>query len=337
MSHLLLLQSDVQLGVVPTQIKFAGGLAPDASGRLPREADGRIMVVAEMDRVCGQSPVRPTCTQVTYFAGTDAGDIAEMFGGLRALGLEVHMIMMVAGANPMEPSDEDAVVAQLVGGLAIAKEHHITHVSSTSVEEWMRGDRRRDGADFDAAVAQTVKVHARAVREAGLEGSSIVNWHLEFLRPGEFKTFTDIGRVWQFVQGVNKELGKTFFKILADAAHCGDSGLSIPENQVLIKKVAAAGELGIFHASAKTTRGCLSTDDGWIAALLGTAASTGELRHVFVEVFHHEDEGLAPLRALDPGHGIDTRDGRTYTQVVIDGLVDVARRLNNLKARGILK
>jgi len=336
MAHRLLLHPAVQLGVVPTHIKFAGGLAPDENGRLPREADGRIMIVAEMDRICSQSPVRPTCTQVTYFAGTDAGDIAEMFAGLRALDLEPHMIMMVGGANPMEPADEDAVAAQLLGGLAIAKQHDIRHVSSTSVEEWMKGGQRRDGADFDAAVAQTAKLHARVVREAGLEGTAIKNWHLEFLRPGEFKTFTDIGRVWQFVQAVNKELGQTFFKILADAAHCGDSGLSIPENQELIKKIAAAGELGIFHASAKTTRGCLSTDDGWIAALLSTAAASGELRHAFVEVFHHEDDGLAPLRQLDPGHGIDTRDGRTYTEVVIDGLVDVAHRLNNLKARGFL-
>jgi|688.fasta_scaffold1153151_1 hypothetical protein len=39
---------------------------------------------------------------------------------------------------------------------------------------------------------------------------------------------------------------------------------------------------------------------------------------------------------FNPGHGIDTTDGRTYTQVIVDGLVDVGHRLNNLKARGIL-
>ena len=37
------------------------------------------------------------------------------------------------------------------------------------------------------------------------------------------------------------------------------------------------------------------------------------------EAFDHADEALAPLRALDPGHGVDTRDGRDYTQVVADG------------------
>ena len=40
---------------------------------------------------------------------------------------------------------------------------------------------------------------------------------------------------------------------------------------------------------------------------------------------------------LEPGHGVDTRDGRTYTEVMADGLGDIARRLNNLKARGFLK
>ncbi|MDP4638630.1 MAG: hypothetical protein NWS30_02025 [Verrucomicrobiales bacterium] len=95
--------------------------------------------------------------------------------------------------------------------------------------------------------------------------------------------------------------------------------------------------MGMFHASSKTTRGCLSTDDGWIGALLAAAAKTGKLEYVFVELFHHEDPALEGLRQLDPGHGIDTRDGRTYSEAVIDGVVSVARRLNNLVARGMLK
>lgn len=338
MTQPIVLKPAVQLGIVPTHIKFVGGLAPDADGRLPRNADGRLTVAAEMADICERSRVRLTCVQTAYFAGTVLADMEELLGEFRRLGLEPHMVMMVGGANPMEPADEDAVVAQLVGGLKLAKEHGIAHVSSTSIEEWMKeGETRRDGAAFEAAIAQNVKVHLRAYREAGLEGSCVESWHIEFLRPGEFKTFTDAGRGWAFVSAANRALGRKFFKLLFDAAHCGDSGLSIPENEVLAKEMAAAGELGIFHASAKTTRGCLSTDDGWIGALLQAAAATGELKHVFVEAFHHEDPALAGLRALDPGHGVDTRDGRDYTEVVLDGLADVARRLNNLAARGILK
>ena len=79
---------------------------------------------------------------------------------------------------------------------------------------------------------------------------------------------------------------------MIDAAHCGDSDLSIAENEKVIKDLSKTDALGIFHASAKTTRGCLSTDDGWIGALLAAYAPTGKLKHVFVELFHHQDPAL---------------------------------------------
>ena len=39
---------------------------------------------------------------------------------------------------------------------------------------------------------------------------------------------------------------------------------------------------------------------------------------------------------LVAGHGVDTTMGRTYIEVVVDGLVDTVRRLNNLKNRGVI-
>jgi hypothetical protein len=328
----------IHLGVVPTHLRFVGGLVPDDSGRYPRDAAGDIRVVAGMRELCAISPVKFTCVQVSFFPGTATAEIDELVAGLKALGLEVDFILMVGGVNPMNPADEDAVVAQLVPTLKAAIAHGARHVSSTSIEEWMStNESRRDGAQLEAAIAQNVKVHLRAYHAAGLAGSCIENWHIEFLRPGEFKTFTNLERGWAFVSAANKALGKKFFKLLVDAAHCGDSGLTIVDNAALIARIAAAGELGIFHASAKTTRGCLSTDDGWVGALLTAMAATGELHHVFVELFDHADPALEMLRALDPGHGIDTRDGRNYHQVVADGLADIARRLNNLAARGIIK
>jgi hypothetical protein len=329
--------SAVQLGIVPTHIKFAGGLAPGPDGKFPREADGRLTVVAEVSRVCESSPVPLHGVQISYFAGSDPSDLAEMVEAFGNMGLEPQFILMVGGANPMNPSDEDRVVSQLKEGLRAAVNHGVRQVASTSIEEWMSPTGTKlEGAEFEAAIDQNVKVHLRAYEEAGLAGSVVESWHMEFLRPGEFKTFTNLGRVFQFTQAANAALGRTFFKILVDAAHCGDSGHSIPENEAWIAQIAAAGQLGSFHASVKTTRGCISTDDGWVSALLTAAAKTGELRQVFVEVFHHEDDALAALRALDPGHGIDTCDGRSYTEVVVDNLADVAKRLNNLTARGIL-
>ena len=80
----------------------------------------------------------------------------------------------------------------------------------------------------------------------------------------------------------------------------------------------------------------MSTDDGWIGALLAANARTGKLPSAFVELFMHDDPALEPLRTLVPGHGVDTTGGRSYTELMVDGLVDTARRLNNFKARGIV-
>ncbi len=327
------LKPNIALGVVPTHLGFIDALVPDADGNFVREKDGRISIVAEMDRICAVSPVRPSCVQISLFPGTNDSEIAEMMAGLKALKLDVHLIMMVGGANPMNPADEDAVISQLIGSLRAAQTYGAASVASTSIEEWMNGPV---DMDLDTAIAQNVKLHIRAAKESGLLDSAITSWHIEFLCPGEFKTFTNISRAWAFIKAINKELGRDYFKLLIDSAHMGDSGLSIEENQRLIGELAAANHMGIFHASAKTTRGCLSTDDGWVGATLLAAAKTGKLETVFVEVFRHDDPALQPLRDLVPGHGVDTTDGRTYTQVIVDGLVDVAHRLNNLKARGIL-
>lgn len=338
MSESISLKTKVELGVVPTHIKFVGGLVPDENGRLPRGDDGKLLVVSEMAKLTAASPVKIQSAQVTAFPGVDEGDMDDLFNGLRALDLEVHIIMMVGGADPMNPADEDKVVAMLVSGIEVAKKYGITQIASTSIEEWMQpGATPKTGADFEAAVAQNVRVHCRAVRESGALDSCVKHWHIEFLRGGEFQTFTDVAKCWEFVKAANADLGRKFFKIMVDAAHCGDSTLSIPENEALIARIAESDEMGMFHASAKTTRGCLSTDDGWIGALLAAAARTGKLEYVFVELFHHEDPALEGLRKLDPGHGLDTTDGRTYSEAVLDGVEWVARRLNNLVLRGMLK
>ena len=336
MTHSIPSKSKVQLGVVPTHLKFVGGLVPDEEGRIPR-GDNGLLVVENMKSLIDAADVRIDAVQVPFFPGLHEGDVEEMVTGFRELGLTIHFILMVGGADPMNPADEDAVVDMLAGGLTAAAKHGVEHVSSTSIEEWMQaGATRKEGADFDAAIAQNVKVHIRALEKSGIADSCVKGWHIEFLRGGEFQTFTDINRAWAFVQAANKELGRDFFNVMVDAAHCGDSDLEIPENEKAIAEIGAANAFGIFHASAKTTRGCLSTDDGWIGALLTASAKTGKLHTCFVEVFHHEDEALQGLRDFEPGHGIDTTDGRTYDQVVIDGLNETGRRLNNLVSRGVL-
>lgn len=329
-------KTKVAVGVVPTHLKFVGSLVPDENGKLPRTRSGILKVVSGMRSICKSSPVKLKCVQVPLFPGADSKDLQDLFKGMKALKLEVHLIMMVGGANPINPKDEDAVVEMLCSGLAVAKKYRVKHVSSTSYEEWLSGKPLK-GKAYTNAVQQVVKLHARCYKEAGLDKSPVQAWHLEFLRGVEFQNFTNAAKAAEVVKAINKKIRKKFFKVMIDAAHCGDSDLSISENEAVIKDLAKADALGIFHASAKTTRGCLSTDDGWISALLTACAETGKLEHVFIELFHHEDAALEPLRKLVKGHGVDTTDGRTYDRTVVDGIIDVTRRLNNLKARKVIK
>lgn len=338
MRELISLKPKIALGVVPTHLRFCGGLVPDTDGNLPRDAKGEMVVVAGVRELRETSPVAFHCVQISLFPGTRPEELDAMVAGLKQLGLDVDFVLMVGGVNPMDPQDEDAVVAQLVPNLKAAVRHGARHVSSTSIEAWMSAEPRREGAEYRAAIAQNANVHVRAFAEAGLENSAIQSWNIEFLRPGEFATFTTLRRAWECVHGINQQhgLARPFFKILVDAAHCGDSGVPLADHAELLKEIAAAGELGVFHASAKTTRGCLSSDDGWVGAMLAAMAATGSLQSVYVEMFDHEDPALEPLRRLEPGHGVDTTDGRDYTGVMADALAEVARRLNLLAARGAL-
>ena len=338
----VLSSSAVELGIVPAHVGFSRGMAPSADGRLPRTpGTGELALLAEMRALVEECPVDMHAAQISYFAHAHPPDIAELVEGLTALSLQTHFVAMVGGADPASPLDEEAVLAQLLPCLEASVAHGCPTVSSTSFEEWMApGASRLEGAALAAATEQLAALHLRCYREAGLADSCVQSWHLEFLRPGEFTTYTDAGRAAAVVRATNAALGgevqEGFFKLLLDSAHCGDSGLSLADNEAVVAQLAERSELGMVHCSAPTTRGCLSTDNGWSAAILSAAARSGQLERVFVEVFDHSDPALAPLRDLGVGHGVDTRGGRSYRQVVIDGLVGVSRQLDDLATRGML-
>ena len=333
----IILKTPVDLGVVPTHIKWVGGIVPDEDGKLPRNKDGKLKLVAEVDHLLENSPVPISTIQVPYFPGLDSNETDEIFNAIKTRNIKPLLIIMVSGGDPMNPADEHTVCTMLIEGLNAAIKYGVENVSSTSLEEWMKpGAQQLTGNDFDVAVSQLGRVHARAVQEAEAVDSCIKNWHVEFLRGIEFQTFTNVRKGWAAVNAMNIALGQSFFKIIIDAAHCGDSDLSIEENVAAITEIGKAGGIGMFHASAKSTRGCLSSDDGWIGHLLTACAKTGALEIILIELCHHADDALVGLREADPRHGIDTTDGRTYSECVFDGLNDVAHRLNNLAARGIL-
>ena len=328
--------SGLQLGILGTHLGFLEALVPDENGHLPRNADGEFVVAAGARDLIELSPVPIDLIQVSAFGGTRPEDTDELLTKLRSLGLEPQLVMMVGGVNPMDPADEDEAVAQLLVHLEAAKRNQVVEVNSTSVETWMEGSPPTNEEEFQARVAQNIKLHHRAYEEAELADSCIKFWNIEFLRPGEFQNFTSLAKLRPILTGLNQRVGHPYFRALVDAAHCGDSGLNIPENEAIIAALGEADEIGPFHCSVPTTRGCLSSDDGWVGALLAANARTGKLKSAFVELFRHDDPALAPLRQLVPGHGVNTTLGRTYTEVMVDGLIDTTRRLNNLKTRGII-
>lgn len=330
-------KTSVKLGFVPAHIQLVGSHIPDEKGRLGRNKNGKLMILEGIAEICELSPVKLDAVQIMTFPGIALEDSDELINGVYKLGLEPQLVLMVGGVDPVNPTDEDACVALLMAGVDIAKKHKISHIGSTSAEAWMASPAPTDEAEYRARVTQCIRLHSRIFKEADLANSCIESWNLEFLRPGEMNTFTSIRAIQPVVEGINSEIGCSFFKVLVDAAHCGDGDLSITENASLIKQLAEAGEFEVYHASAHTTRGCLSTDDGWVGALLTAAVETGRLKYVFSEIFHHEDPALQHLRDFDPRHGVDTTDGRSYSQTVAENLGNLAHRLNNLKNRGILE
>lgn len=328
--------SGIKLGILGTHLGFLDALVPDEEGRLPRNGDGEFVVAAGARDIIEMSPVPVDLIQVSAFGTTQPEETDALLAELRSLGLEPQLVMMVGGVNPADPADEDEALAQLLVHLNAAKRNQVTQVNSTSVETWMEGTPPASPEEFQARVIQNIQLHHRAYQEADLADSCIENWNIEFLRPGEFQTFTTLGKLRPILSGLNGKIGSPFFKALVDAAHCGDSGLTIAENEALIAALGEADEIGPFHCSVPTTRGCLSADDGWVGALLAANAKTGKLPSAFVEVFRHDDPALEGLRKLEPGHGIDTTLGRSYTRVMVDGLIDTARRLNNFKTRGLI-
>ena len=64
MAESITLRTSVELGIVPTHIKFVGGLVPE-EGRLPRGEDGKLLVVTEMAHLVQKSPVKFNCVQIS--------------------------------------------------------------------------------------------------------------------------------------------------------------------------------------------------------------------------------------------------------------------------------
>ncbi len=57
------LKPNLQIGIVPTHIKFVGGLVPDENGKMPRGQDGKMLISTELEHIYQTSRVAPNCAQ----------------------------------------------------------------------------------------------------------------------------------------------------------------------------------------------------------------------------------------------------------------------------------
>ena len=58
MNRGMFLKPDIRLGVVPTHLRFVGGIVPGADGRLPRNNAAELRIIAGMKELCALSPVK---------------------------------------------------------------------------------------------------------------------------------------------------------------------------------------------------------------------------------------------------------------------------------------
>ena len=82
------LKAPVEFGVVPTHIKFVGGLVPDEKGKLPRGPDKRLLSITELEHLQKHSPVEITTAQLPFFPGLDQDDCDELFETMKSMGLK---------------------------------------------------------------------------------------------------------------------------------------------------------------------------------------------------------------------------------------------------------
>ncbi|MDA7914401.1 hypothetical protein N9B32_04780 [Akkermansiaceae bacterium] len=203
--------SGIPLGILGTHLGFLEALVPDDNGMLPRNNDGEFAIAAGARELIELSPVKIDLIQISSFGTTNPDEKDALIAAVRDLGLEPQLVMMVGGVNPMNPDDEDEALAQLMVNLGAALRNNIAQVNSTSVETWMEGTPPSSEEEFEARVAQNIKLHLRAYEEAGLADSCIDNWNIEFLRPGEFQNFTSLAKLRPILTGLNEKNWQTVF------------------------------------------------------------------------------------------------------------------------------
>lgn len=83
------------------------------------------------------SKIQIHVVQIPVFPGVVKEDMDALIEGLKKMGVQPQLILMVMEGDPMSPADETNVADVLGNGVQIAIDHEIPGVSSTSLEQWM--------------------------------------------------------------------------------------------------------------------------------------------------------------------------------------------------------
>lgn len=324
----------VKTGAVIVQNSFGDFFPVD--GNLPRDEQNHLIALKGMDELAEASEILMNVVQIPVFPGTKQADIDELIWGLKGRGYEPQLILMVMGGDPMNPADEDVVKKDLWEGVQTAIRNLLPGVSSTSLEKWMSWQDEKTSTDYDDAIVQLAQLHARVYTEQNMELSAIESWNIEFLRPGEMMTFTNLQKAWEVVQAMNEAIGgKKFFKVLVDSAHCGDSWEGIDATTELLEKMIKAGDVNMVHGSVATTRWHHASDEGMRAAVISTAVRNW-VKLVVDEVFNPKDGALENLIKAKLGFGVNTGLGMSQTEILAANVKDTARRVLILKEREVI-
>ncbi len=300
---------------------------------------GEYLYVELLKGVQERSPIKVQVIQTPLFPDdvTSAGfpETKLLYGKLQSHVEKVVPILMMT-KDPLDPTQKEAFIGDLYNGLMGAGRLGAEICSSTSFEAWMKGTQ--DGEDpltgeaLDQAIDLLVEIHVEAISRALQDGCTVARLDMEYLRPVEFTTFTNLEVAWRVVSGINRHLGFVFVRALDDGAHSKDSGLS-PTRANRIRAIARRqNAYGTIHVSQFTTRGRI----GPVAlGELEYALLHGKPTYVLVEIFDPRLPDTQLMKDKIPGYGEETFSDPV--EVIIDGLIKTKKKIGEMVVVGALR
>ena len=322
-------QSSVKLGVVMVHRGFN---AHKMNGN-------RFDYVVGLDWLIKHSPVEISAVQVPLFPdhlreGKGLAKTKRLFKELRKRVRYVVPVLMLT-TNPLDPKNKSEAIETLRNGLVQSGELGSEVCAATSFEAWLDGTingiKPLKGKKLRKAIDLLVDIHVSAIHAAYQERCGVQRLDMEYLRPGEFITFTNMRIALRVIGEINRKLQCGFIcRLLDDTAHAKDSGLSM-KDQNKVRGICSCSDnhhIGTCHASEPTTRGALGSGGSAVVQGIRSMYRHGNPRTLMVEIFDCEGEETAPMRQYIKGYGKKTY--RDINVAVVEGLILVQNTLNQL-------